>query len=383
MNFKEEADEIILKSDVFRSAALKLQSYNLDAFDRIEGDSPDPIPSSSIASISSMYDDDSTLSAFLQMRIHNDIRTIRKFKKHSVKLPNNLVTLQNSNKLSLNTNLLIYNRVPKCGSTTMTTLIKNLVNFHPDTHKYKVINDVEANRKNYLADDNMVKDFIKNVTDKTSSEKSVYIRHVHFVDFTKATSNSSTSTNLLQPVYINIIRDPVEHWISNYYYLRNGFQNSKKDSKVSKKWDHSNIISEAERNLDIQSCIDFKISSCINIYSDIIAFFCGNYSWCRKRDARALEMAKYNVRKNYVAVGLLEELDDTFKYFELSLPEYFNGLEWQYKKSKAKLVTKSKTKHKKSESDDIKNYLTERLQPEIEFYQYVKNLMYQRLFGRK
>ena len=54
-----------------------------------------------------------------------------------------------------------------------------------------------------------------------------------------------------------------------------------------------------------------------NIYSDLIPFFCGNDSWCRKRDRKALEMAKKNILEKYVFVGVLEDLGNSLKLLEL------------------------------------------------------------------
>ena len=41
-----------------------------------------------------------------------------------------------------------------------------------------------------------------------------YFRHVHFIDFAKYTSDS------VNPLYFNVVRDPMEHYRSYYYYVR-------------------------------------------------------------------------------------------------------------------------------------------------------------------
>ena len=49
---------------------------------------------------------------------------------------------------------------------------------------------------------------------------------------------------------------------------------------------------------------------------------------CSFRDPStwALNEAKQNVQDHYVAVGLLEELEDTFRVFEKVLPDAFDGV---------------------------------------------------------
>jgi dermatan/chondrotin sulfate uronyl 2-O-sulfotransferase UST len=48
----------------------------------------------------------------------------------------------------------------------------------------------------------------------------MYIRHVYFLDL----SSIFRSLGKPPPIMINIIREPVELFISNYYYRRFGFK---------------------------------------------------------------------------------------------------------------------------------------------------------------
>ena len=71
----------------------------------------------------------------------------------------------------------------------------------------------------------------------------VYIRHLYWLQFKEHE----------KPVYINMVRDPVELFISNFYYLRKGF--SKKNNTNSDwKWD----MSDDKRELTIEKCIENK-----------------------------------------------------------------------------------------------------------------------------
>ena len=296
----------------------------------------------------------------------------------------------------VNEKLLFYNRVPKCGSTTMKTVLKSLAKFHPDKNPYYMIDDVEAGRKNYLENQEIMNQFISNVTQKAKTchklkrkfeipenlrrnhvsippiQALLYVRHVHYLDFQLFEKRD--------PIYINIMRDPVEHWISNYYYLRKGMVKTKDQSEeIQKKWDHHEIIDEEERGISIEDCIKNQLPTCAKIYSDLIPYFCGNYDWCRKRNQKALETAKNHIFKKYAVVGILEDLSASFTMFEKIMPRFFRGIVYQYTNLNDKLMEKTKTFDKKEESDFVKNYLRERLQPEIELYEFIKELLYSRL----
>lgn len=46
----------------------------------------------------------------------------------------------------------------------------------------------------------------------------VYIQHVNWINF--------THFNLLKPIFINLVRDPVERMISWYFYVRGSYKNA-------------------------------------------------------------------------------------------------------------------------------------------------------------
>merc|ERR1712048_865779 len=120
----------------------------------------------------------------------------------------------------------------------------------------------------------MRQEYVQNVTDKIYTADStdlpvIYVRHIHFVNF--------THYGYPMPLYVNLIRDPVEHFISNYYFLRKGFAKNKNLSEEQrKKWDHHDIISDEQRNITLADCIKRQLTGCKTIYSDIIPYFCGN-----------------------------------------------------------------------------------------------------------
>ena len=72
----------------------------------------------------------------------------------------------------------------------------------------------------------------------------IYIRHLHWIHFQEQQ----------KPIYINMVRDPVELFISNFYYLRNGFQKTANKNSSEWKWN----MSDDKRSQTIEDCIHAK-----------------------------------------------------------------------------------------------------------------------------
>ena len=64
-----------------------------------------------------------------------------------------------------------------------------------------------------------------------------------------------------------------------------------------------------------------------------IPYFCGDSEMCRTIGSReALEKAKENIKKKFMMVGVLEELDQTHSVLECLKPNFFFGLSDQHKR---------------------------------------------------
>jgi len=138
------------------------------------------------------------------------IEDITKPKSHlSRELSNEKVKLNPmdfNNTVKAKKEVLFFNRVPKVGSQTTMELLKSLAKrnnfaYHKDrTQKVETIK-LTYNEEKWLA--NMVNYF---------EPPSVYVKHVCFVNFTQF--------DMDMPIYVNLVRDPVERVISWYYYVR-------------------------------------------------------------------------------------------------------------------------------------------------------------------
>merc|ERR1711953_347681 len=181
--------------------------------------------------------------------------------------------------LDYNSELVVYNRVPKCGSTTTLDIIRYLKR----KLKFNVFNDIAPKMKHNFENDNQELELIQNIT--RLKRPLLYIRHIYFIRF--------NAFGYRNPIYINIARDPVDLFISNYYYLRFGFSSAKNGTNAAN-WKRE--MPDEKRNMTIDDCTKSENQECARPYSNLIPFFCGSSKICLKRGDEALTIAKQNVR---------------------------------------------------------------------------------------
>nr|XP_026692065.1 uronyl 2-sulfotransferase-like isoform X1 [Ciona intestinalis] len=192
----------------------------------------------------------------------------------------------------------------------------------------------------------------------------IYSRHLRFFDI--ETFGFGT------PIYINIIRDPIDRFVSHYYYSRHGFV--KNNGTVKVEWRRS------VNDLTLDECMKQDVDKCIqeNNNGSALRYFCGNHPVCRNYNNISLHIAMYNAAKYYTTVGLLEEMENSLKVLEALLPRYFKGIAATLHASKE--IEGTKTLYKKKPSKETETKLRRIFAFEIEFYQFVRERFHQQLF---
>ncbi|XP_072048313.1 uronyl 2-sulfotransferase-like [Amphiura filiformis] len=195
---------------------------------------------------------------------------------------------------------ILYNRMTKSGSRTfVSTLLKTMNKYHNNISHQDV-------------------PFI------------VIGHHLH-VNYTKY--------GLRQPMGLGLIRDPVERFISEFYYQRYGDKHTPANFKN---------MSMDIYNRTIEECVDMATHQrkratppgagiahfCGCQLNHEIHRFCGYEKRCTQDPDFALHQAKVNLNE-YIAVGLTEELPEFFKVLEKLLPGLFKGLLGVYNESRA------------------------------------------------
>ncbi|CAH1960899.1 unnamed protein product [Acanthoscelides obtectus] len=167
-------------------------------------------------------------------------------------------------------------------------------------------------------------------------------RHVYFINF--------TSFDKQLPVYINLIRNPVDKVISRTFYK----------SKTRSFYEDC-ITSNSSTNCNFKNGKTYDLS---------IPYFCGHHKECMElNNDWALQTAKSNVEKYYSVVGVLEKLNDTMDVMEREIPYFFKGAKKMYGQQ---LFGIGSNKFGPKVSDVIRKKLSESLAKELEFYEWIK-----------
>ncbi|XP_008395974.1 uronyl 2-sulfotransferase a isoform X1 [Poecilia reticulata] len=248
----------------------------------------------------------------------------------------------------------VYNRVGKCGSRTVVILLRLLA----EKHKFNLVSSDIHNKTRLMKQEQV--DLVKNIS--KIPQPFLYTRHVHFMNFTRF--------RIEQPVYINIIRDPISRFLSNYFFRRFGDWRGEQNHLI-----RTPGMKDDERYLDINVCILENYPECSNprvFY--IIPYFCGQHPKCREPGVWALERAKQNVLENYLLVGILEELEDVLLMLERLLPHYFSGVLDIYKSPEyRKMGNLTGTVRKHMPTLEALQVLYHRMRYEYEFYDFIRD----------
>lgn len=278
--------------------------------------------------------------------------------------PNDLNNTKNAKK-----DILFFNRVPKVGSQTamelMKTLsVKNNFHYHKDrTQKVETIK-LTYNEEQKLA--TFVNSFRAPAT---------YVKHVCYANFTRF--------NLPDPIYINLVRDPVERVISWYYYVRAPWYFvERKRAFPDLPLPNPNWLRK-----DFETCVRTNDPECRYIqgakkdgfgdHRRQTMFFCGHTDDCTGFNTEiAMRKAKENVEKHYAVVGLLEDLNKTLTVLEHYVPRFFKGALDTYYKEHKTFSKINRNTYKPSVPEEVKDIVRANFTRELEFYDFCKQRLH-------
>ena len=184
--------------------------------------------------------------------------------------------------------LLIFNRVPKVGSTTIMSLVGELRsrnNFSAYTSLDNMPLIDEDKEMIYFPEDVFVSATIKAITDHLAKERPyAFLKHQNFLDFAAAGHRP--------PIYMNFVRHPVERIISWYYYVRAPWYQLEEDARTNRTWlktDHG--ITVRDMKMSLEDCVERRHRQChlrprMRIHGGAVthvsqmSFFCGQHKHC-------------------------------------------------------------------------------------------------------
>ncbi|CAH1803149.1 unnamed protein product [Owenia fusiformis] len=256
-------------------------------------------------------------------------------------------------------NIVLYNRMPKCGSSTMHTFLGRLSQLQG---KFRMKHSTIYGKRQ-LSDKKDIIDFARSLHNPNNSNckshKCVFDRHIHFVNF--------EDFGFKQPIYFNIIREPFEQRLSVYYYT----YAKRKPEELTK-------LFRSHKNRTFEECIQQNIKDTkavdrqcfVDPVKQYVIWFCGHEPNCSTNMAYGLQKAKHNIDKYHMLVGLTEEFGLTLKAMERILPSFFLGI-GKFKAS-TKLNSVNDSKKKRPSSKMVIEYVKMRLKENYEIYNYVK-----------
>ncbi|XP_076336643.1 uronyl 2-sulfotransferase-like isoform X2 [Tachypleus tridentatus] len=255
----------------------------------------------------------------------------------------------------LDVDKLMYNRAPKCGSTTIYNIMRKLSVDLGYQHYNSKIYDKK------ILDESQQRRFVKRVR-KMPSPCS-FDRHVFFVNFSKFGEKS--------PLYINVVRDPVERIISSYFYRRVTARRRANKERLNEYW--MNKFEQCVLSSDPEcTFIDGRTYSVL-----LLPYFCGQDKKCLVHNHPwALWQAKQNIEKFYPVVGVLEDMNTTLIVLERRLPRFFRGALKLYHNTG---IRRNQNTHKEEVSEEIKDLLRANLTAEYELYFFIKRRLRQQL----
>ncbi|KAL0271532.1 UNVERIFIED_CONTAM: hypothetical protein PYX00_008596 [Menopon gallinae] len=284
----------------------------------------------------------------------------------------NLKSLNNTRKAGIE--VMFFNRVPKVGSQTFMELLRRLslrndFAFHRDhIQRVETIRLVPGEQLDLAS---MIAGY---------EQPSVYVKHVCFINFTQF--------GLPQPIYVNLVRDPVERVISWYYYVRapwyyverkQAFPDIPLPDPHWLKKDFETCVLRGDRECRY---IEGETHEGIGDHRRQSLFFCGHSDACTPFNTEgALEKAKRAVEQHYAVVGVLEDLNSTLTVLENYIPRFFEGASQVFRDEVDRFTRINRNLFKPPVSEQVKEIVRRNFTREIEFYQFCRQRLHRQLLA--
>ncbi|XP_034121496.1 heparan sulfate 2-O-sulfotransferase pipe-like isoform X7 [Drosophila guanche] len=273
--------------------------------------------------------------------------------------------------------ILFFNRVPKTGSETLIELMLRL----GERNRFQNARSPFSKPTGIYWSFEKQKLEAHRILDLMEEDAFAYAEHANYMNFRQF--------QLPQPIYINLIRDPVERVISWYYYKRtpwNSLQMFKITGKFENRTHYQKNFEDCVLTHDFECRYDyglnFKEDSADHKRQSL--FFCGHAPLCEPFNTpAAVARAKQNVERDFSVVGSWEDVNVTLAVLEHFIPRFFRGsTELYYEPVKGLAFRKRNTNHWKPKiSERIKRIMRANFTQEYDFYYFCKQRLYRQYFS--
>ena len=262
-----------------------------------------------------------------------------------------------------NPGFVFHNKMPKSGSTVMQRLLRTLSNknhfFYMDMYEHG------TNDQDFVVVDAIKENFQMPL---------LLLKHHFWFNF--------TLYGLTQPTMVNIVRNPVDWFTSEYYFCRHGWVR-RPDFKGAQ----CQHMSQEQLDMTLDECVAKKHKTCVEPNFEYMEWLCGAEELCLTKGSNyqkkmlAVELTKHRVLREYYIVGLLEEFETTLFLFERVLPLYFQGSREVFNSDAIQEVRNTtKTLGKQRLWDSTRRFLEQGpLKYEMDLYNFIKSLFHRKL----
>ncbi|XP_053954282.1 heparan sulfate 2-O-sulfotransferase pipe-like [Anastrepha ludens] len=268
--------------------------------------------------------------------------------------------------------LIIFNRVPKVGSQSLMQLLTTLGKLNGFTTS----RDISKGHETVLIEPRKQRELALELLAKPKPH--AYNQHLAYINFTRF--------HLPKPIYINLVRHPIERIISWHYYTRAEWYYQ----DLKEKMGHLAPLRPSDEfmNLDLDTCVKTNNLFCQFNQDEIInpsgdhrrqtLFFCGqNKKICMPfNSVTAMQKAKQTVDEDFAVVGTWEDTNITLAVLEHYIPKFFKHAKVVYYMDREKLSMVNKNAGKRPVSQETRDILSKNLTNEIEFYEFCKQRLY-------
>ena len=202
--------------------------------------------------------------------------------------------------------VIVYNRIPKAGSSTLLNLLRIL----SSTNDFSLIQPTE------YYNHTVARDAI--FAALSSGKRAIVCSHFNFPELLYGKGEIA---------YINVMRNPIDRCISQYYYLRYGYRSSdpEEDRKLK------SIVLDRFGDAPLEECLEKpweELHSCFNCAgnSQTLAFCGREDGGCKDTPGdMLLQQSWENIESSYF-VGLTEDMNGTAVVLERLFPLFFKGM---------------------------------------------------------
>ncbi|VDM19147.1 unnamed protein product [Hydatigera taeniaeformis] len=234
--------------------------------------------------------------------------------------------------------VVVFNRVPKTGSTTVVRIFETLSernNFH--VYRIAIFNPTQ------LINPLSHKAFVEEVRMLSQDFNLLVHGHFYYINFRRYGIN-------IDYVYINCLRNPLERLVSKYYFMRFGDYHRPNTQR-------RRMTNDSLQTQTFEECVENGGEDCDPRHLWVqIPFFCGSAAYCSIHgNPEALKTAKRRLIEDYLLVGVLEYFTEFMELLAHLIPEYLTGIEqtkdvkiggqplWHLRKTKLKAPIQQNT----------------------------------------